>query len=228
MDHFIHKYQTRMEDIMQEHDYLILDNIFPVPLYRKEKGWTLDDVTTISRSTTLAAWWERVLQEESGKIVLPQEIYKQALQGYGIVTQSRRNFPSFYQEDNKVEEQRSPVEKYLGTKYSLLVEAKKHSLRLTSKEHEVYTSVAAKIRDMTLEYHLKKENHHDDKGVDESLAAAASYFSTQRSARCAIITNDRDIDRIVDRCLSELDKKLVTVYHPPRMENYQRHYLLVA
>ena len=217
MDPFLHQYQTRLEVIMLDHDYLILDNIFPVPLHRKGKEWALDDIPEISLSTALAAWWERVLQKESEKIVIPREIYRKALQGYGIVTQSRRNLPSSHQEN------RSILEEYLGTEYSLLSETRKHIFRPALGEYDRYASVVAQFKEMVLEYHLKKENHHDDKGADESLAAAASYLSMQRSARCAIITNDGDIDRIVHRCLSESEKKLVMVYHPPRLDNHSRY-----
>lgn len=150
----------------------------------------------------------------AGKIVMPWEIYKQALQGYAIVTKSDRNFSSSQQE------QSDAVEKYLGTEYSLLSEARKHIFRAATGEHDLYASVASLFKDMALEYRLKKENHHDDKGADESIVAAASYLITQKSAHCAIITNDGDIDRIVDRCIPELEKKLIAVYHPPRMENH--------
>src|SRR3989338_3864891 len=212
MDQFPHLYQTSLNTIMQEHDYIILDNIFPIPLYRNGKEHFLADSLTISRSTTLAQWWEKTLQNEAGKIVMPWEIYKQALQGYGIATKRNSHFLSSPQEYEDVEKKSEVVEKYLGIKYSLLAEARKHIFNPASGEHDIYASVAAEFKDLALEYHLKKENHHDDNGADESLAAAASYFSTQRSARCAIITNDGDIDRIVNRCLSESENKLVTVY----------------
>lgn len=218
MDHFLHHYQTRLEEIMPKHNYLILDNIFPVPLCRKGRENVLDDLLTISRSTILAAWWKRTFQEEAGKIMMPWEIYIQAFQRYGIVTKSNHNL-SFSQQENS-----DALEKYLGAQYALLSEARKHIFRTASGGHDVYASVAAKFREMTLAYHLKKENHHDDKGADESIVAAASYLMTQKNARCAIITNDGDIDRIVDRCIPESEKKLMTVYHPPRMENHRRYH----
>jgi len=217
VDPFLHHYQTRLEEIIQEQEYLILDNIFPVPLCRKGKEIVLDDLLSISRSTTLAAWWERILQKEAGKIVMPWEIYQQAFQRYGITTKSRRNLPSSQQEKS------SALEKYLSTEYSLLSETRKHIFRPASGKYDMYASVAALFKDMALEYHLKKENHHDDKGADESVVAVASYLSTQKSAHCAIITNDGDINRIVDRCIPEVEKKLITVYHPPRMENHPQY-----
>ncbi|MAG78569.1 hypothetical protein CL616_04355 [archaeon] len=197
---FREEYKGRINDVMSNTTFL--DNVFPNPVRRFD--------LPIEEYVDLANFWRETLEENRGKVFIPQKIYFQTCRGYTVL---QRRISHIIGLPNGIREYQSAL-------FSLIKEAKSHLFSLSAEEHNEYSAYLETIKELNEIYGIKK-GHKNDNFADERLVAAAVYTSEFKKKESTIITNDRDISKFVAMYnLSRGLRRRVSVYIPKRIENH--------